>query len=60
MITSKDNQLVKYAKSLAQKKYRDLNHEYIIEGIKIVKEAIENKEIISKIFICDEVLQNSY
>lgn len=59
MITSKENQLVKYAKSLAQKKYRDLNHEYIVEGIKMVKEAIENKEKISKIFICEDVIQNS-
>lgn len=58
MITSKDNQLVKYIKSLSQKKYRDLNHEYIVEGYKMVKEALESKENISKIIICEELCVN--
>ena len=58
MITSKDNQLVKYIKSLSQKKYRDLNHEYIVEGYKMVKEALESNENISKIIICEELCVN--
>ena len=58
MITSKDNKLIKYVKALLQKKYRDLNHEYIVEGVKIVKEAIENDEKISHIILCEEILSN--
>lgn len=58
MITSKENKLIKYIKSLSQKKYRDFNHEYIVEGIKIVKEAIENDEKISHIILCEEILSN--
>lgn len=54
MITSKDNQLVKYIKSLSQKKYRELNHEYIVEGIKMAKEAISSEEI-NKVIICEEL-----
>lgn len=56
MITSKENQIVKYIKNLSQKKYREINHEYIVEGIKMVKEAIETEKI-SKIILCDELLQ---
>lgn len=59
MITSKDNQLVKYIKSLSQKKYRDINHEYIVEGLKMVKEAIENNEPIQTLIICEELIQKS-
>lgn len=58
MITSKENQIVKYIKALSQKKYRDLNQEYIVEGIKMIKEAIENQENISKLIICDELAEN--
>ena len=58
MITSKDNKLIKYIKSLSQKKYRDLNHEYIVEGVKIVREAIESNEKISTLIVCDEILEN--
>ena len=56
MITSKDNSLVKYIKSLSQKKYRDINKEYIIEGYKILQEAIENEENIFKIILCEELI----
>ena len=43
VISSKDNEFVKHVKKLKEKKYRDLNQEFIIEGIKLVKEAIEEK-----------------
>lgn len=59
IITSKENSLIKYIKSLSQKKYRDLNQEYIIEGIKILQEAIENGEDICKIIICEELISKS-
>ena len=53
VITSKDNEFVKYVKKLKEKKYRDQSQEFIIEGIKLVKEAIEEKANIKQIIICD-------
>ena len=41
LITSKDNEFIKHIKKLRDKKYRDLNNEYVIEGIKLIREAIE-------------------
>ena len=44
IITSKDNEIIKIIKKLKEKKYR--LDSYIVEGIKMVKEAIsENQEI---------------
>lgn len=53
-ITSKDNEFIKHIKKLKDKKYRDLNNEYMIEGIKLVKEAIQEKAEIKQIIICEE------
>ena len=38
VITSKDNELVKNIKKLKEKKHRDENNQFIIEGIKLVAE----------------------
>ena len=60
MITSKENQLIKYIKSLYQKKYREINNEYIVEGIKMAKEAIEiDDNLVSKIVICEDIFKNN-
>lgn len=56
IISSKDNEFVKNIKKLKEKKYRDINKEFIVEGIKLVKEAIEEKADIQKIVICDNCL----
>ena len=40
IITSKDNENIKNIRKLKEKKYRDLNNKYIIEGIRILKEVI--------------------
>lgn len=53
VISSKDNEFIKHIKKLKDKKYRDLNKEFIIEGIKLIKEAIEEKADIKHIVICD-------
>lgn len=53
IISSKDNELIKHIKKLKEKKYRDLNNEYIIEGTKLIKEAIEENTNIKQIVICD-------
>ena len=53
MITSKSNEYVKYVKSLSQKKYRDESKEFIVEGFKMVKEAINEAMKIKKIIISE-------
>ena len=58
VISSKDNEFVKHIKKLKEKKYRDINNEFIIEGIKIIREAIEEKAEIKQIVICENC-QNS-
>ena len=55
MITSRSNEYIKHIKSLSQKKYRDEYHEFIVEGIKLVKEALQEKLNIKKIIICEEL-----
>ena len=58
IITSKDNEIIKNIRKLKEKKYRDINHEYIIEGLKMVKEAIQEKASIKLIVVCEECLQD--
>ena len=58
VISSKDNEFIKHIKKLKDKKYRDINKEFIIEGIKLIKEAIEEKAEIKQIVVCDNC-QNS-
>lgn len=57
VITSKENETVKTIKKLKDKKYRDETGLYIIEGIKMLEEAIEEKARIRKIIICEECLK---
>ncbi|MBQ9314444.1 MAG: RNA methyltransferase [Clostridia bacterium] len=58
MITSKSNELIKYIKSLHQKKYRDEYKKYFVEGIKLVEEAINENMSIDRIIICEEIYVN--
>ena len=53
-ISSKDNELIKHIKKLKDKKERDLSNEYIIEGIKLIQEAIQENAKIRQIIICDD------
>ena len=57
VITSKENETVKIIKKLKDKKYRDETGLYIIEGLKMLEEAIEEKARIRKIIICEECLK---
>ena len=41
MITSKQNQLIKKIRSLEKKKFRDQENLYVVEGIKMVNEAVK-------------------
>ena len=54
VITSKDNEKIKHIKKLKEKKFRDLYNEYIVEGIKLVEEAIQENVNIKSIIICDD------
>jgi len=51
VISSKSNDQVKYVKKLSQKKFRDENSEFIIEGIKILKEAIQENAKIKTVYV---------
>ena len=59
IISSKDNEFIKHIKKLKDKKYRDLNNEYIIEGIKLIEEAINEEANIKQVVICDDCEKTS-
>ena len=54
VISSKDNEQIKAIRKLKEKKYRDETRSYIIEGIKLVKEAIKENAKIKMIVICED------
>ena len=58
VISSKDNETIKHIKKLKDKKYRDEYGEFIVEGFKMIEEAIEEKVNIKKIIVCDDCRQN--
>ena len=58
VITSKDNESIKKIKKLNEKKYRDEKNCYIVEGIKIIAEAIEENANIRKIVICEDCIKD--
>lgn len=53
LITSKDNETIKHIRKLKEKKYRDEYEEYVIEGIKLINEAIQEKANVKTIIVCD-------
>lgn len=53
-ISSKENELIKHIRKLKDKKERDISNEYVIEGIKLVQEAIQEEVNIKQIIICDD------
>lgn len=58
VITSKENEIVKSIKKLKDKKYRDEENKFIVEGIKMVQEAIQENAKISKIVICEDCIND--
>lgn len=54
VITSKDNDFVKHVKKLKEKKYREEFGEFIVEGIKMIEEAILEKQKIKSIIVCED------
>lgn len=57
VITSKDNETIKKIRKLKEKKYRDADKKYIIEGVKLIKEAIEEKAQIDTIVVCENCVK---
>ncbi len=53
-ISSKDNEFIKHVRKLKDKKFRDLSNEYVIEGVKLIEEAINENANIKQIVICEE------
>lgn len=58
VITSKDNEIIKNIRKLKEKKYRDIEGKYIIEGIKLIEEAIKENASIDKVVICEDCINN--
>ena len=60
VITSKSNEKAKYIKSLNDKKGRQKNNAFYLEGIKVVNEVLDRKEAINILFIAcsKEILEN--
>ena len=54
IITSKDNEIIKHIRKLKEKKYRDEYNEYVVEGVKIVEEAIKENAKIKQVIVCND------
>ena len=59
MITSKQNQTIKRVASLKQKKGRELYGQYVVEGVKMISDAITYGAKIVEIFVTEK-LQNDF
>lgn len=53
-ITSKDNEIIKHIRKLKDKKYRDESNEYVVEGVKLVEEAVKENAKIKQIIVCED------
>lgn len=58
VITSKDNEIIKNIKKLKEKKYRDQENKFLVEGIKMIQEAIYEKAKIDKIVVCEDCIND--
>ena len=54
-IQSSQNSTIKEIKALHQKKHRDANGLYFVEGIRFVNDAVENGQSIYKVVISDKL-----
>ena len=58
VITSKDNEIVKNIKKLKEKKFRDEKNQFVVEGIKLVAEAIEEDTNIDSVVVCEDCVND--
>ena len=54
IITSKDNELVKHIRKLKDKKFRDENNEYVVDGVRLVEEAVKENAKIKQRIVCED------
>lgn len=59
VISSKDNETIKNIRKLKDKKQRDEANCFIIEGLKLIEEAIQERANIKTIVICEECVKNN-
>jgi len=53
-IKSKDNERFKYVKSLLKKKHRNLEKKFIVEGHRIIKQALEVEAEVETVMFTEE------
>ena len=58
VISSKDNEVIKNIKKLKEKKYRDLEKKFIVEGIKMVEEAVLENADMECVVVCEECIND--
>lgn len=58
VITSKENDTIKNIKKLNEKKYRDQENKFLVEGIKMLQEALNENAIIDKIIVCEDCIND--
>ena len=58
VITSKDNEIVKHIRKLRDKKARDESGEFIVEGIKMIEEAVCENAKIKMVVVCEDLNQS--
>ena len=58
IISSSSNSKIKYLRSLYQKKYRRKHNQFVLEGVRLIEEAIQEEISLSYIFYSDYLLRN--
>ena len=58
VITSKDNEVIKSIRKLKDKKYREQENKYLVEGIKLIEEALDENANIDTIVVCEDCEKN--
>lgn len=57
VITSKDNEIIKHIRKLRDKKTRDEENEFIIEGTRMIEEAVRENARIKMVVVSEELNQ---
>jgi len=58
-ITSNSSKMCKHVKALHLKNYRDKKKEYVIEGFRLVKDALESNAPVKSIMVSDSFVSNA-
>jgi RNA methyltransferase, TrmH family len=57
MITSENNELIKYIRSLQLRKYRKANEQFMIEGVRMISECLLSQAVIETVFYSEEIFK---